>query len=219
MEDQTKPMESKPPTNSASPSTVERRKARLARHIELTGLRLLADRPYSEVSIEEIAREADISTRTFFRYFATKEALLNVAHEDHMRFLREALERRPKDEAPLEAITQALMDVARTHAQDNERSRNWIKAASSPGAPRAGEFRLELVRALVPEVAARLGMKEDDLLPELLVSTVLEISRVGISHAISSKRGYDESTLPKCLALISDMFSKPAVTKKPGRKI
>jgi AcrR family transcriptional regulator len=59
-----------------TPAPRARRRARLAAEIEAVALELFASRGFNAVTIDEIAAAADISQRTFFRYFATKEEVV-----------------------------------------------------------------------------------------------------------------------------------------------
>jgi AcrR family transcriptional regulator len=53
--------------------TREEKAARTRQTVVDAAFRLLADRSFDAVSVDEIAREAGIGRRTFFRYFPTKE--------------------------------------------------------------------------------------------------------------------------------------------------
>ena len=63
--------------------TAKRRLSTDARREQLlaSGARLLAERPYDEVSIEEIARAADVSKGLLYHYFPTKRDFLIAAIE------------------------------------------------------------------------------------------------------------------------------------------
>jgi AcrR family transcriptional regulator len=59
------------------PLSLRERKKRLTQKtIEETALRLFKERGYEQTSIQDIAEEIMISSRTFFRYFSSKEEVL-----------------------------------------------------------------------------------------------------------------------------------------------
>ena len=69
----------------------ERRRQRTSREIERAALRLFAEKGYADVTVEEIAHSAEISERTFFRYFASKDDVLVAEERRRMDALCEFL--------------------------------------------------------------------------------------------------------------------------------
>ncbi|MFF5790711.1 TetR family transcriptional regulator [Paeniglutamicibacter sp. NPDC012692] len=69
---------------------------------------LFVSRGYDATTVEDIAREAGISERTFFRYFASKAEVLFLRFEVDTHGLVEAIEARPPDEAPWLTLRYAL---------------------------------------------------------------------------------------------------------------
>lgn len=79
--------------DGAQPLSLRERKKRLAQEtIEETALRLFQQQGYEQTSIQDIADAVMMSSRTFFRYFASKEEVLfgplRVVLRDGLRFLR-----------------------------------------------------------------------------------------------------------------------------------
>ncbi|SDQ86472.1 TetR family transcriptional regulator [Quadrisphaera sp. DSM 44207] len=70
-------------------------------------LSLFADQGFDATTIDQIARAAGISRRTFFRYFGTKEDLVLGDTDEQRRVLAAALEARPPHEDPWTALRRA----------------------------------------------------------------------------------------------------------------
>lgn len=54
----------------------ERKKARTMHRVQTVALRLFAERGFDDVTIEQVAGEAEVSPSTVYRYFGTKEGLV-----------------------------------------------------------------------------------------------------------------------------------------------
>jgi len=73
--------------------------------------RLFAEKGFSQTTIDDITEAADVSRRTFFRYFGSKDDLLRVDIADLLPVMLAALRARPADEPPLAAIFAALRSL------------------------------------------------------------------------------------------------------------
>lgn len=72
----------------------ERKKQQTRRALQDAAMRLFADKGYDRTTIEEIAEAADVSNRTFFRYFASKEEVLEADFTDLFERMEEAVSQR-----------------------------------------------------------------------------------------------------------------------------
>ncbi|MEV0718391.1 TetR/AcrR family transcriptional regulator [Asanoa sp. NPDC050611] len=66
---------------------------------------------YDETTIADIAAAAEIGTRTFFSYFASKEELLFPESDARVRAAVEAIADRQPDEGPAEVLLRALHKI------------------------------------------------------------------------------------------------------------
>lgn len=89
--------------------------------------RLFAARGYEATTVDEIAREAGLSRRTFFRYFASKEDVAVGTSDALAEDFLAAFAARPAGEAPLTAIHRALRPVLESRLADPEEARAIIR--------------------------------------------------------------------------------------------
>lgn len=106
----------------APPDVLEGRRARKAREarsrIAAAGLRLMLERGYDATTLDDIAEAADISRRTFFHYFPSKEAILQAVEDGAEEAFREGLAATAGQAHPLEAVEQALTGMVGRYASE-----------------------------------------------------------------------------------------------------
>lgn len=67
-------------TDTAAPGLREQKRIATKRALQLALLRLALERGFDNVTVEEVTQAAQVSTRTFFNYFASKEEALATPH-------------------------------------------------------------------------------------------------------------------------------------------
>lgn len=167
----------------------ERRRRRLAAEIERTALELFAERGFAAVTTDEIASAVDISQRTFFRYFPSKEDLLLGDPSAQEEVLVSALQRQPPDVDPVRALHDALLYMAQESVGDDGLLELRLKVlAQSPDTLAAAfEQRRPFLQRLTPLVAERMGVDPArDMRPALIVSLSTQASYVAWWHWFSN---------------------------------
>src|SRR5215813_4733779 len=91
----------------------ERRKVRIREAIAATANRMFLELGFDQVSITDIAREAEVSRRTLFAYFPTKEDLVLQRFADHEDEAARTVWARGAGEPPLEALRAGWLDALR----------------------------------------------------------------------------------------------------------
>ncbi|MGW5423745.1 TetR family transcriptional regulator [Streptomyces sp. NPDC003943] len=92
-----------------APGLRERKKQRTRDALIRVALELFTTQGYERTTVDEIADAVDVSQRTFFRYFATKEDVAFAVQEMvEQRFLR-SLTERPPGEGPFDALRNAVL--------------------------------------------------------------------------------------------------------------
>jgi len=169
----------------------ERKKAATRRSLRRHALDLVARRGFAHVTVEDIAEAADVSPRTFFNYFPSKEAALFGADPDRAASLRERLVREAPGAPALEALRIVIAEDAQAVADELSELGGdpvgWLlrmkEARADPHLRAAHAAQMALVeRAAAEGLAERLGVDpERDPYPALLAATATAVFRASIS--------------------------------------
>ena len=100
------------PADPSEPGLRDRKKEETRRALREGAARLFAERGFAGTTIEDVAARANVSRRTFFRYFDSKEALLLPDLDDLFDLVEAALARQPAAVEPLAAVCAALREAA-----------------------------------------------------------------------------------------------------------
>lgn len=94
-------------------------------------LELFLERGYDRVPAEEIAAQAGVSRRTFFRHFPSKDSVVFRAHAGRVEALAAAIARR-HDLSPTEAVRAGCLELAAAWQEQAEaHKRQWAIVQSS----------------------------------------------------------------------------------------
>ncbi|MFC6082255.1 TetR family transcriptional regulator [Sphaerisporangium aureirubrum] len=173
----------------------ERKKHQTRQALIDTAFDLFLIQGFEATTVDQIAAAVEVSPRTFFRYFGSKEDLALDFTAEYDERITAALAARPDDEAPLAALVGAYREFTRAmegksdSAEDFERfvkHRRVIDA--NPGLLAASFARMsEVEEKLSEEIARRLGADPGDLRPRLLVAFVTSAVRVGFACAVEGQ--------------------------------
>ncbi len=136
----------------------ERNKLRRREQITDAALRLFAERGFDGATIDEIADAAEVSRRTFFRYFARKEDVLLDWKQRTAQELRDALAVRPSHEAPIDAVHGALAAVAADYSARPDLTLGLIRLFESGPTLAPGSDYHAWDEVLTEGLAVRLGV-------------------------------------------------------------
>jgi len=202
-------------TADHEPGLRERKKEQTRQRLRAVALRLATERGVEHVTVEDIAAHAEVSTRTFFNYFASKEDALIGPDPTSAAELGRALAERPADEAPLESLRQLMLIRAAALAErvDDVRARMALVTGCPALQPGYLATASAFDRVLTEGIAARLGTDSSlDLYPALLVAVASSAMRTTIVTWLNSADG---RALPQ---MIDDAFAQIAAGLPPPSK-
>ncbi|MEV4753746.1 TetR family transcriptional regulator [Micromonospora sp. NPDC049559] len=153
----------------------ERKKQETRAALEQAALRLFAEKGYEQTTVDEIAAEADVAVRTFFRYFSSKQHVLfgDVGHQ-RINHLCTALAAAPTGTPPLEAV-RAVLDALDLDRDEQEQLNQRLRLLKEQPALVGMYLMLnhQLRQTLVDFVAHRTGLPSTDPYPLLVAGAAV----------------------------------------------
>lgn len=180
----------------------ERKKQETRAALSWAAIRLIVQRGYDRVLVEDIAAEAGVSPRTFNNYFGSKAEAVASRHLDRIQRMAEALRERPAGEPLWDALATAMIEQFRPGPEVTSQPRPdrdaWVAGlrlmldvpAIQAETLRAGA---RAQTALAAAIGARTGTDPDnDMYPNLVAGTVLAALNVANDAFVATKRSLDE---------------------------
>lgn len=161
----------------------ERKKIETRLALARAAMRLFEERGYAATTVDDIAAAANVSRRTFFRYFSAKEEVFIVDPVGKLAALHIALADGPPDEPTIEALRRGVVALAGAYFEPDLIRAEARIALQEPVVAAAGlAYQVRWEDALALEVAADLGVDVDlDVRPRIVAHTTVAILRAGVS--------------------------------------
>lgn len=151
----------------------ERKKARTRDAIIDAALELFEEKGYEATTVEDIAAAAEVSPRTFFRYFESKLDLVMARTDTKHRLLGSLLLARPPGESLLVAMRAVLRAELDVQLEDPRVRREFQVMLTTPSLRYlAREHFYEEEAEMVRDVAARLGLPADSLVAHVVTGMI-----------------------------------------------
>jgi AcrR family transcriptional regulator len=165
----------------------ERKKLATRRQLRRAALELVGERGLANVTVEDIAEAADVSPRTFFNYFPSKEAALFGGEPDRAAALRDRVARLAPGAPAVEVLRTVMAQDAEAVAAELRSlggdPMDWLrrmKVARTDPHVRAAQaaHMATMERAIGEGLATRLGADPDtDLYPWVLAAAAVGVVR------------------------------------------
>ncbi|NMO56651.1 TetR family transcriptional regulator [Actinoplanes sp. TBRC 11911] len=170
----------------------ERKKLATRAALSWAAIRLIVERGYEHVLVEDIAAEAEVSPRTFNNYFSSKAEAVASRHLDRCLLIAEDLRARPAAEPLWEAITAAVLaqfvagpEVTAHPRPDREVWAAGLRLMMSVPAVQAETLRASATAeaAVADAVGERTGTDPAaDMYPKLVAAVVMAANNVASQH-------------------------------------
>jgi AcrR family transcriptional regulator len=169
----------------------ERKKEQTRRLIAETAWRLFADRGFEQVTVAEVAREAEVAVATVFNYFPTKEDLFFFRLEAFGADLVDAIGTRPVEEPALLAFRRHLLEsggllsqveAGDLRALERLRTVNRVIAASPALQAREQRAFARTAEALAALLAADTGAPPDDHDAQVVANALVGVQRALVDY-------------------------------------
>lgn len=181
---------------------------------------LFISKGFDATTVEEIADAVDVSSRTFFRYFASKEDVVLTFQEEQQAMLLERFRARPASEPVVTAIKHAAVEVAEACEQgasgfSPERFVAMMAMMESSPAVMASslQHQQQKMRAIAEAIAERMGV---DATTDLRPQVVAAIAGCGIRAASdcwqSQQFGSFSEAIDRSFSLLEESVNYPAAT-------
>jgi AcrR family transcriptional regulator len=157
---------------STQPGLRERKKQRTRDTIARAAHELFAERGYHATTLPDIAEAADVSTRTIFAYFPSKEDILFSDFAVMKEALAQALAERPEGQDALETVRQFILSLhgaeksdldegLRVCVESDETLRNHLRARIA-----------QLEELIAPAIAKDLDAPANDVRPQVVAASL-----------------------------------------------
>jgi AcrR family transcriptional regulator len=160
----------------------DRKKRATRRALQGSALALFRRHGPEAVTVESICADADVSPRTFFNYFSTKDEAAFMLEEGAPELIEERITARPPEETPLQAIRAVFVERLSELANGNIWVERMLLLRERPELlPRIVLTNRAVEDAVTRAVAARTGLPEGHLYVRTTAAAVFATLQAAIS--------------------------------------
>jgi AcrR family transcriptional regulator len=164
----------------------ERKKVQTRDRLIAAALKLCDQQGFEATTVDQISDAADISPRTFNRYFATKEDVVLAPVEDMIVAMTDSLDAQPRTGNEIEALINAQVQilggqcpVGAVDLSRFETMNRIIQNAPSVNA-RSMELGDRKLRSITDKIAERMEVPADDARVRVIVSVYMSLMHISL---------------------------------------
>jgi AcrR family transcriptional regulator len=137
-------------------------KRRIASSLREAAVSLFLAQGYDETTTDQVAAKAGVSTRTFFRYFDSKDEVLFQGQRFWSETVAEMVTQQPAALPPMDAMCETLIELATGVSREALVRYERIVKSSATLRGRSEMQHTENIRRIAEGLAARRGLSEPD---------------------------------------------------------
>jgi AcrR family transcriptional regulator len=171
----------------------ERNRARTATEIAEAAVRLFDERGFDATTVADIADEAGVSVRTFFRYFRTKDDVVFAGHERFLAGLCETVAEAARQGDECTVLSTTIRRFARfLRLHDEVTVRIRLVTTDERLFSRVLAVRATWEQALAEALAAAKGKRAAGLDERILANSVVGALQVALELWLAQGEGHDD---------------------------
>jgi len=198
----------KPATTAGVPGLRQRKQQQTRERLTRMAMALFLERGFEATTLDDIAAAADISRRSFFHYFASKEDVVFAWQEEITAALIAAVAARPVNESMLAAAENAISAMVRQLKPGEAIAMARLKR-DNPALQARDQVKYEkLERALAEALGKRAGHKTERLQARLVAMIATGAMRIGgEAWAAEGARGKPEVLVKRTFSAMRAIFN------------
>jgi AcrR family transcriptional regulator len=195
------------PASPDVPGLRARKRHQTRERLTRAAMALFLDRGFEATTLDDIAAAADISRRSFFHYFASKEDVVFAWQEESTAALIAAVAARPANESMLAAAENAIAAMIRQIEPGEAIAMARLKR-DNPALQARDQVKYEkLERALAEALSRRAGHKTQKLEARLVAMIATGAMRIGGEFwAAEGAREKPEALVKRVFAAVRAIF-------------
>jgi AcrR family transcriptional regulator len=163
----------------STPGLRQRKRQQTRERLTEAAMALFLDRGFEGTTLDDIAAAADISRRSFFHYFASKEDVVFAWQEESTASLIAAVAARPANESMLTAAENAILTMVGQLKPGEAMAIARLKRDNPALQARDQVKHEKLERALAEALGKRAGQKTEKLQARLVAMIATGTMRIG----------------------------------------
>jgi AcrR family transcriptional regulator len=202
-------------STSAPAGRRDRKKAETREALRWAALQLALEHGYEQLTVEAITEAADVSLRTFFNYFSSKDDALLGPDPARAASLAAGLADRPAGEPPVAALRAVFGELAESFAERQPmwQARMELLRANPQLWPQMHAGFSSFERTLTEAVAARTGCDPTvDLYPGVVAAAAVGAMRVAVAHW---RAAGESASLPALVVAAFDVLAAGLIAREP----